>query len=92
MAEVRHNIAGKRFELEIDGHMAVLEYELGDGAITFTHTGVPAALEGQGIGASLVKAGLGHARAVGLKVVSVCWFVAGYIERHPEYQDLLNTA
>ena len=61
----------------------------GRGGSRFTHTEVPDALEGRGIGKRLVKAALDDARAQGLKVVPVCPFVKHYIENHPETQDLL---
>ena len=89
--EVRHNVAASRFELQVGENTAVLEYTLQGDTITFTHTGVPAELEGSGIGSQLARAGLDYARAKALKVVPVCWFVAGYIERHAEYKDLLKT-
>jgi predicted GNAT family acetyltransferase len=89
--KVRHESAARRFDLQLEGQTAVLEYRLEDGAIIFTHTGVPAALEGRGIGSQLARAGLEYAREKALKVVPLCWFVAGYIQRHPEYQDLLKT-
>ncbi len=87
---ITHNSSASRFELELEGQLAVLNYTLRDGLILFTHTGVPPALEGRGIGSALVKAGLEYARAQNRKVISYCWFVSGYIERHPEVQDLLN--
>jgi len=79
-----------RFEIRADGQTAVLTYALKDGVITFSHTGVPPALEGRGIGSRLAKAGLEHAREKGYRVRPLCSFVEGYIERHPEYQDLLD--
>ncbi|UCF19073.1 MAG: N-acetyltransferase [Gemmatimonadota bacterium] len=78
----------KRFAVHIDGQMAELDYQLYEDRIVFTHTGVPTALEGKGIGGRLVKAGLDWARAEGLRVVPVCSFVAAYIQRHPEYAEL----
>ncbi len=87
---VIHNAAQHRFEFEKDGALAVLEYTLDDGEIVFTHTGVPEALGGQGIGSRLARAGLEHARAQALTVVPMCSFVAGYIQKHPEYKDLLG--
>ncbi len=60
------------------------------GQIVFTHTGVPPALEGRGIGSALAKTGLEYARANNLEVVPLCSFVRGYIERKPEYQDLVH--
>jgi uncharacterized protein len=73
------------FEIHTQGYTAVLNYTLNDSIITFTHTDVPPALEGQGVGSKLVKAGFEYARANGLKIRSLCSFVDGYLKRHPEY-------
>jgi len=86
---VIHHAERKQFEIHINSSIAVLAYYIAGNVITFTHTGVPSALEGQGIGSKLVKAGLQYARDNNLKVESTCWFVSGYIERHPEAQDLI---
>ncbi|HEX8653711.1 MAG TPA: GNAT family N-acetyltransferase [Allosphingosinicella sp.] len=91
MSEARHDEARRRFEIEEEGATAILTYVLRDGAIVFTHTIVPEQVEGRGIGGRLAKAGLGFARERGLKVVPRCSFVRGYVERHPEYADLLAT-
>lgn len=82
---VIHNRPQKRFEIQIDSHLAVLGYVMYGNIITFTHTGVPPALEGRGIGSLLVKTGLQYAKDNGLKIRSLCWFVDKYIRRHPEY-------
>jgi predicted GNAT family acetyltransferase len=88
--DVTHNLDKKRFEVHLDGHTAELTYHLSGNTIVFTHTGVPAALEGRGIGSLLVKAGLEYAKASNLKVQALCWFVDGYIQRHAEYQELVK--
>jgi predicted GNAT family acetyltransferase len=88
--QVRDNAARHRFELDADGHTAVAHYSLAPGAITFTHTEVPAALGGRGIGSQLARGALEQARARGLKVVAQCPFIAGYIAKHPEYGALLR--
>lgn len=87
--DVRDNPQRARFEAEVDGHVAVAEYELSPGVITFTHTVVPEALGGRGVGSALVRAALASARARGLKVVPKCEFFAAWFSRHPEDQDLL---
>jgi predicted GNAT family acetyltransferase len=89
VSEVVDNRGRHRFELEVDGHIAFAAYEPEDEIITFTHTIVPAELQGRGIGSTLIKAALNAVRAEGLKVVPECPFVRAYIEKHPEEQDLL---
>jgi predicted GNAT family acetyltransferase len=86
---VRDNTRSHRFELEIDDQVAKSWYRLQGNVITFTHTEVPHALEGKGVGSSLAKGALDAARAAGKKVVALCPFIAGYIKRHHQYQDLL---
>jgi len=88
--EVEHNTEHNRFEMFVDGNLAVLNYILKGDIIIFTHTGVPPAIGNRGLGSKLVKTGLNYARENGLKVRSTCWFVSKYIRRHAEYQDLLR--
>jgi predicted GNAT family acetyltransferase len=57
--------------------------------ITFTHTEVPAEISGHGVGSQLVRGALEAARAQGLKVVPKCPFVAAYMAKHAEFNDLL---
>lgn len=87
--QVFHNVEKNQFEIQAGPHLAELAYSINGNVILFTHTGVPPDLEGQGIGSQLVQAGLRYAREKKLKVKSLCWFVSGYINRHPEVQDLL---
>jgi predicted GNAT family acetyltransferase len=89
---IRDNKAEHRFELDAGGSLAVAYYRLAPGVITFTHTEVPAALAGQGVGSRLVRGALEAARAEGLKVVSRCSFVSAYLRRHPEFNDLTGPA
>jgi predicted GNAT family acetyltransferase len=86
---VIHNTSENRFEISMDGALAVLEYTLEGEKIIFTHTGVPMALEGQGMASRLARFALDFARAQRLKVEPLCSFIAGYIHKHPEYADLL---
>ncbi|MEQ1883434.1 MAG: GNAT family N-acetyltransferase [Bryobacteraceae bacterium] len=87
--EVIQNEAKSRFELHVDGGVAVLDYRLRPGEIVLTYAGVPGELQGHGLGGQIVQAGLDYARANGLKVIPTCSFVASYIQRHPESWDLL---
>jgi uncharacterized protein len=87
---IRDNPEKQRFEVDLgDGSFAIAEYALHPGKIVFTHTFVPPADEGQGIGSALIRFALDSARERGLEVVPICPFFADYITRHPEEQDLL---
>ncbi|WP_322975287.1 GNAT family N-acetyltransferase [Actinacidiphila bryophytorum] len=56
--------------------------------IAFIHTEVGDAYEGRGIGSALARTALDDARAQGLRVLAICPFIAGWMSRHPEYDDL----
>ncbi len=88
--KVINNPERKRFEVTIDQFTAVAEYIALKKSIIFTHTEVPPALEGQGIGAQLAKTALEFAKAEGLEVTPLCPYIAAYIKRHPEYLPLVK--
>ena len=87
---VRHNPAANRFEAVVDGHLAVAEYQLEDGRVVFTHTFVPPELRGRGIAEKLVRPALKWARAEGKRVVPACSYVAAFVQRHAEFQSLVE--
>lgn len=89
MSEVVNNRLHQRFELEVEGHVAKSFYKLADGVITFVHTEVPSELGGRGIGSRLIQGALDQVRAEGLKVVVECPFVKAFIDKRPEYRNLL---
>src|SRR6201999_3715962 len=86
---VVNNEADQRFQAEVGGNLAYLQYHKRQGQIVYTHTEVPKEMEGKGIGGKLAKAALEQAKAEHLRVVAQCPFVASYIQRHKEYQPLL---
>ncbi|TXD96900.1 N-acetyltransferase [Psychrobacter frigidicola] len=86
---ITHNEAAHRFETTIDGQTGYISYQEQDGALVYDHTIVPQALGGRGVGSDLVKHALDYAREHNKKVVPQCSFVSSYINKHPDYQDLL---
>jgi predicted GNAT family acetyltransferase len=79
-----------RYEIEVDGEVAgFLIYRREPGVLELVHTDVDPKWEGQGVGAALVKGALDDVRARELKVRPYCPFVAAYIKRHPEYEDVV---
>ena len=87
---VSHNAAVSRFEAWPQGRLALCSYRRQGNVLVLHHTEVPAALQGQGVAAALVQAALDWARAQGLPVRPTCSYVAAYMRRHPETQDLLE--
>ncbi len=88
--EIRHNEAAGRYELHRGGHLAsIVEFQVLDDRIVFPHTETSPRFRGQGLAAQVVKAALEDARTSGRQVVPACWFVAEYIDEHPEYRSLV---
>jgi len=88
--KVVHNEAASRFEADIDGRLAVVDYERRGDVLYFTHTGTPVPYRGQGVAGKVTEAALAYAKAEGLQVVPVCSFTSAYLRRHPHYQSLLK--
>ncbi|QIG43403.1 N-acetyltransferase [Nocardioides anomalus] len=90
--EVTNNQAEQRYEARIDGELAgAAYYDAADDLIVFTHTEVDEAFEGHGVGSALARGALDDVRADGRRrVVARCPFIKGWIERHEDYQDLLD--
>lgn len=90
--DVKNNPNQSRFEATVNGALCYVAYELGPGRIVVTHTEVPPAAGGRGVGGRLAEAALDHARRENLRVVPQCAFFASYIKRHGEkYGDLVST-
>lgn len=87
---VKHNKQHNRFEITEKGSTAVLTYKLSNNIIDMQHTIVPEEMEGKGVGSALVKQALNYARHEEMKVKPTCPFIKAYIDRHPEYKDLVS--
>ena len=88
--DIRDDADGKRFVLTIDGAEAVVTYNLNGENLMITETLVPQALEGRGLAKRLAVHVLDDARARDLKVLPVCPFFAGYLQKHPNYADVVH--
>lgn len=86
---VRDDAARQRYELTVGDELAFIDYQRDGRTVFMTHAQVPPALRGGGIGSLLVAGALALVRERGERVVPLCPFVAHYIRRHPEAQDLL---
>jgi predicted GNAT family acetyltransferase len=83
------NTARSRFEYDVEGRTAFIDYRRTGNVVSLTHAEVPRELEGRGIGSALVRGTLDLIRGRGEKVIPACSFVDAFIRKHPDYQDLL---
>ena len=91
--EVTDNLAASRYEIAVDGTViGFADYRRSDGRVVFPHTVITPSMRDQGMAAILVRHALDAARRDGHVVVPACWYVAQYIDEHPEYADLLEPA
>ena len=90
--EVHDNPDAHRYELTVDGRHAGAAVYVRKGSRTiFTHTEIDSAFEGRGLGSVLVKSVLEAERQRKVKIIPLCPFVAGYIERHPEFAPMVDS-
>jgi len=89
--EVDHIPERSRYEIRVDGEVAgfTLAKEGGGDAVLFSHTEIGDEYEGQGLASKLVAGALDDVRRRGQTIEVTCEYVKGFLERHPEYQDLL---
>jgi predicted GNAT family acetyltransferase len=88
---IEDNLDEQRFEISVDGERVGLAEYLTDGErIVFTHTEVDPPEGRKGLGGRLVRFALDSARQRGLEVVPRCPFVRSFIQKHPEYLDLVG--
>jgi hypothetical protein len=87
--DVSDNTAKSHYELNVDGHIAFVDYRLRPDKIILVHTEVPSELGGRGVGSKLARGTLDAVRRRGLKADVRCDFLASYIQKHPEYADLV---
>jgi hypothetical protein len=89
--EFSDNAQAHRFELRVDGQLAAFaEYNLLKTGVLFTHTEVLPAFEGRGIGSAIARHALDDVRRRALLAIPVCPFIAAFLRKHPEYQDLVS--
>jgi predicted GNAT family acetyltransferase len=88
--QVVDNPERARFEVHVDGAVAgFTEYRRTSSSVSFTHTEIGDAYEGQGLGSVLARGALDTVRAEGRRVLPHCSFIRSWIQRHPEYLDLV---
>lgn len=89
--QVREDDERERYEIRLGGELAgFAQYARRGGRTLFVHTEIDPAFEGHGLGSKLAAGALEAERAAGRPVVPVCSFIRRYIDRHPDYLDLVD--
>jgi predicted GNAT family acetyltransferase len=88
---VVENVAGSRFEMAFPGGRAFASFRRDGDRLIVTHTEVPAAFNGQGLGSRLCLGMFETARTTGRRIVPACSFVTDWARRHPEFADVLGS-
>jgi predicted GNAT family acetyltransferase len=92
-AEVRENAPKQRFEIWVGDQRAGFTLYQGHGSpLSFVHTEIDPAFGGQGLGSILIRQALDTVRARGVEVLPFCPFVKAFIQKHPDYLDLVPAA
>lgn len=87
--EVVDDPAAQRYEARLGGRVVgYTEYRRVRGRVIFVHTEVDPSMEGKGIGSQLAAGALDDVRAKGLTFSVKCPFIAAYVKRHREYDDI----
>ncbi|SDX78554.1 hypothetical protein SAMN05660209_01231 [Geodermatophilus africanus] len=84
--------AGRYEARAADRVLGLAAYRRHGDRVVFTHTEVDPDAGGSGVGSTLVRGALDDVRAHGRRVVPRCPFVRAWIERHPDYADLVDTS
>jgi predicted GNAT family acetyltransferase len=80
-----------RFTIAVDGKtVGLADYVDRAGQRIFTHTETADGYGGRGIATILVAHALEATREAGLRIVPSCSMVADYVDKHPEYDDIVD--
>jgi uncharacterized protein len=90
MSKITNNIARSRFELEEEGKLAFADYRLEGDVLIIPHVEADPALRGKGTAGRLMTGVLDLTRERGWKVRPICGYAVAWIQRHEEYQDLME--
>lgn len=88
--DIRDNAEARRYELTVEGQTAVVIYNPVAGGLLITETIVPIPLEGRGIASRMARHVLADIKARGLVILPTCPFFAGYLQKHPEWAEIVH--
>lgn len=84
------NETKRRFEIEIDGHIAFIDYKDYGSQIALVHTEVPELLGGRGVAAALVEKTFNYLKEQNQLLLPFCPYVFAYLKKHPEWKYMVS--
>jgi uncharacterized protein len=82
-----------RYEVFVGSVLAgFTDYHAQPRLVTLKHTEIDPGFRGRGIGLRMVAGALDDIRERGAAVLPICPFVRAYLQRHPEYADMVALA
>ena len=82
--QVEHRPERSRFEAEVAGQTAFLDYDIDRGTVVMPNTVVPRELEGRGIAGELTRTAVAWAREQSLTIDAQCSYVRSWLAKHPD--------
>lgn len=86
--EIERNTPAGRWQVELEGELAWIDFVESPTLLRLTHTEVPVTFRGKGIGEKLVLAALHYAKDHNLGVSPECAYVEAVLRKHPEFQSV----
>ncbi|MCB0804306.1 MAG: N-acetyltransferase [Bacteroidales bacterium] len=87
--DVINNVNKQRFELEINGEIAYIDYDMAGSNIRLNYTEVPESMKGKGIGSKLADQTFSLIGGMNMKVIPDCHFIQHWLTKHPEKREMV---
>lgn len=84
------NETEKRFEIDVDGSIAFIDYREMGNQISLIHTETAPDLKGKGAATAVVEKTLKYAAGQNKTVFPFCPYIFAFIKKHPEWKYLVN--
>ena len=91
-AEVINNEAQRQFEIQMNGFISKIPYNIKDDMMALLNTEVPDELKGRGVASILALYALNYAKDHHLKISTHCPFITRYIKEHPEWKSYVKNS
>lgn len=85
------NEGKKRFEIEVEGHYAFINYGEFGNQIALVHTETEPELAGKGAATAVIEKTLIYLESNSIQLLPFCPLVFAYIKKHPEWKRIVSS-